>query len=317
MNVLDRLPQLWGEPANFGEMRSSALVALGDRVTVLESIDFAGKKGAKVTQKKTCVKGDSCGFTCIKKGLQCNSEMKAKEKEFAGYMKKSAGTTKAKAKAASVDKAPVAAKKVKKDDIPDVKKETIAAKVDKKKPGDPMHNPDSHISESISGGYRVIPPEASDLIKRYKGISVIDKDDAEMLTSLRGNGDTKKDVEGIAKQLSDSIRHLDSPPPSTGLSSEQSKLRDGKKIKSQADFDKEVDRFVKVADPGDFEIYKLRRSLGDRMTRAEFDSMLMKAQSNGLLQLYGGSLKSRNDLALLDSVATETSGLRTYFRRGS
>jgi hypothetical protein len=100
---------------------------------MLESIDFAGKKGGKVTQKKACVKGDSCGFTCIRKGLVCRSEMKAKEKEFAGYLKKSAGTTKGKAKAASVDKAPVAEKKVKKDDIPDVKKETIAAKVDKKK----------------------------------------------------------------------------------------------------------------------------------------------------------------------------------------
>jgi hypothetical protein len=59
--------------------------------------------------------------------------MKGKEKEFAGYLKKSAGTTKGKAKADPVEKPPVAAKKVKKDDIPDVKKETIAAKVDKKK----------------------------------------------------------------------------------------------------------------------------------------------------------------------------------------
>jgi hypothetical protein len=59
--------------------------------------------------------------------------MKAKEKELAGYLKKSAGTTKGKAKADPVEKPPAAAKKPKKDDIPDVKKETIAAKADKKK----------------------------------------------------------------------------------------------------------------------------------------------------------------------------------------
>jgi hypothetical protein len=91
MNVLDRLPQLWGQFANFGEMRSSALDALGDRVTALESIDFAGKKGSKIKQKKNCIKGDSCGFSCIRKGLVCRSEMKGKEKSFAKYLYSATG----------------------------------------------------------------------------------------------------------------------------------------------------------------------------------------------------------------------------------
>jgi hypothetical protein len=89
--ILDRLPQLWGEPANFDEARSSALVALVDRVTALESIDFAGKKGSKIKQKKNCIKSDSCGFSCIRKGLVCRSEMKGKEKSFAKYLYSATG----------------------------------------------------------------------------------------------------------------------------------------------------------------------------------------------------------------------------------
>jgi hypothetical protein len=79
--------------------------------------------------------------------------MKGKEKEFAGYLKKSAGSTKGKAKVEPVEKPPVVAKKPKKDDIPDVQKETIAAKVDRKRDGTHTDIPDGKIPPSPRVAY--------------------------------------------------------------------------------------------------------------------------------------------------------------------
>ncbi|MBD2729193.1 hypothetical protein H6G96_23460 [Nostoc sp. FACHB-892] len=62
-------------------------------------------------------------------------------------------------------------------------------------------------------------------------------------------------------------------------------------------------------------IYRIRREIGDRVSRTEFSDWLLEMQEKDILQLQGGSLPD-NDLSKLeDSVTTEVSGLRCYAKR--
>jgi hypothetical protein len=340
MNVLDRLPQLWGEPANFGEMRSSALDALGDRVTALESIDFAGKKGAKVTQKKNCVKGISCGFSCIRQGAVCRSEMKAKEKEFAGYLKKSAGTTKGKAKADPVEKPPVAAKK---DAIPDVKKETIAAKVDKKKTDEGKGTiPDYKKFEdtALTQAAKLSKDDGNDLVPIHKlrdvlGNSVSKGDFNKWLMEMQANGSVQLvggEMPGLTPQIAEksiktalggnryylkTLKKADS----AGIDVSQSqKQESGQKkitpIKTEKDFNtkakSEIDRISKDDGNDLVPIHKLRDALGNSVSKGDFNKWLMEMQANGSVKLIGGEMPGLTPQIAEKSIRTALGGTRYY-----
>jgi hypothetical protein len=67
-------------------------------------------------------------------------------------------------------------------------------------------------------------------------------------------------------------------------------------------------------------IYEVRRRLGNRVSRSQFDNWLMEMQASDKIQLMGGSLspsgnKVGNAEQIRDSVTTELSGLRTYMQR--
>ncbi len=59
-------------------------------------------------------------------------------------------------------------------------------------------------------------------------------------------------------------------------------------------------------------IYRIRRAIGDRVSRSEFDQWLLETQANDIFQLQGGSLPDGNSQNLEDSITTELSGLRCY-----
>ncbi|MBD0387595.1 MAG: hypothetical protein ICV54_13995 [Nostoc sp. C3-bin3] len=59
-------------------------------------------------------------------------------------------------------------------------------------------------------------------------------------------------------------------------------------------------------------IYRIRREIGDRVSRAEFSDWLLEMQEKDILQLQGGSLPDNDPAKLEDSVTTEVSGLRCY-----
>jgi hypothetical protein len=97
--------------------------------------------------------------------------MKAKEKEFAGYLKESAGTTKGKAKTDPVEKPPVVEKK-----------EPIAAKVEKKTPTIEKKDEASGNNKELKipvfkGSYKAlnwdstieVPPDIARMITRPSG----------------------------------------------------------------------------------------------------------------------------------------------------
>jgi hypothetical protein len=59
-------------------------------------------------------------------------------------------------------------------------------------------------------------------------------------------------------------------------------------------------------------IYRIRRDIGDRLKRHEFDDWLLTMQADDLFQLQGGSLPDGDPAKLEDSITTELSGLRCY-----
>ncbi|BAY76190.1 hypothetical protein NIES25_26390 [Nostoc linckia NIES-25] len=62
-------------------------------------------------------------------------------------------------------------------------------------------------------------------------------------------------------------------------------------------------------------IYRIRREIGDRVSREDFNEWLLKMQEKDILQLQGGSLPDNDPAKLEDSVTTEVSGLRCYAKR--
>jgi hypothetical protein len=62
-------------------------------------------------------------------------------------------------------------------------------------------------------------------------------------------------------------------------------------------------------------IYRIRREIGDRVSREHFNEWLLKMQENDILQLQGGSLPDSDPTQIEDSITTEVSGLRCYAKR--
>ncbi|MEH2183759.1 hypothetical protein [Nostoc sp.] len=62
-------------------------------------------------------------------------------------------------------------------------------------------------------------------------------------------------------------------------------------------------------------IYRIRRGIGDRVSRTEFNNWLLETQADDILQLQGGSVEDSAPDKIEDSVATELDGLRCYATR--
>ncbi|MEH2293529.1 hypothetical protein [Nostoc sp.] len=62
-------------------------------------------------------------------------------------------------------------------------------------------------------------------------------------------------------------------------------------------------------------IYRIRREIGDRVSRTEFNDWLLETQADDILQLQGGSVEDSAPDKIEDSVATELDGLRCYATR--
>lgn len=62
-------------------------------------------------------------------------------------------------------------------------------------------------------------------------------------------------------------------------------------------------------------IYRIRRELGDRLSRQSFNEWLLETQANDLIQLMGGDLPNVTPDQLEDSVAIPGGGTRFYVKR--
>ncbi len=61
-------------------------------------------------------------------------------------------------------------------------------------------------------------------------------------------------------------------------------------------------------------IYRIRRGIGDRVSRSQFNEWLLEMQANDIFQLQGGSVEDSAPDKIEDSITTELDGLRCYAR---
>ncbi len=62
-------------------------------------------------------------------------------------------------------------------------------------------------------------------------------------------------------------------------------------------------------------IYRMRREIGDRVTRAQFNDWMLEMQANDVFQLQGGGVEDDAPDKLEDSILTKVSGLRCFAKR--
>lgn len=62
-------------------------------------------------------------------------------------------------------------------------------------------------------------------------------------------------------------------------------------------------------------IYRIRRMIGDRVTRSQFNEWLLEMQADDIFQLLEGSVEDSAPDKLEDSITTKVSGLRCYAKR--
>jgi hypothetical protein len=62
-------------------------------------------------------------------------------------------------------------------------------------------------------------------------------------------------------------------------------------------------------------IYRIRRAIGERVTRSQFNDWMLELQSNDVLQLQGGGVEDDAQDKLEDSILTKVSGLRCYAKK--
>ncbi len=62
-------------------------------------------------------------------------------------------------------------------------------------------------------------------------------------------------------------------------------------------------------------IYRIRREIGDRVSRSHFNEWLLEMQANDIFQLMGGEMPDITPDKAEDSITTELSGLRYYAKR--
>ena len=59
-------------------------------------------------------------------------------------------------------------------------------------------------------------------------------------------------------------------------------------------------------------IYRIRREIGERVSRTEFNDWLLETQANDILQLQGGTVEDNASDKIEDSISTTLNGLRCY-----
>jgi hypothetical protein len=62
-------------------------------------------------------------------------------------------------------------------------------------------------------------------------------------------------------------------------------------------------------------IYRIRRTLGNRVERSQFNEWLLEMQADDLFQLLEGSIEDSAQDKIEDSIMTKVSGLRCYAKR--
>jgi len=62
-------------------------------------------------------------------------------------------------------------------------------------------------------------------------------------------------------------------------------------------------------------IYRMRREIGEKVSRSQFNEWLLEMQANDIFQLVEGSVEDSAPDKIEDSITTKVNGLRCYVKR--
>jgi hypothetical protein len=283
----------------------------------IQILEFA--KGGK---QRSCKKGYPCGGSCISKNYACKKAVKGEAKNFGEFLKNQKNGKKAKPKTTAKKKStPKKAVKPQntKNQKPEAKQEPSwrdLAKANRVKSElDAFNDRDKDFFEVPAGTYK----NNGKTIKvsgNEGGTQDVEIDD---VSKLYTKNLPRESVEAT-------IEHYTSPMQGTKDElGEAYEMRSRPPIKSKEEFSKEFDEAFEKLDPegtGLVEVNKVRRALGDRLSREEFDNYFYDSSiekytpSGGSLGNYGNSgADPAYASALRDSLVTELDGFRTYFQK--
>lgn len=131
-------------------------------------------------------------------------------------------------------------------------------------------------------------------------------------------GSSEKDsIKTKLGQLRSFVNRLGDKPKDNGRGEEKPAATKGKAIESYDSFEKEIlSAYKKIGEKeGDTEmvpIYRMRRELGDRLTRQQFNAWMLDAQAKNLFTLLEGSVEDSAEDKIRDSVMTKLGKIRAY-----
>ena len=291
---------------------------------------------------KQCKKGYSCGFGCISRSKKCSDTKSKEATDFIKGMvtgikmrggnvkdevKNAVGKRNTKAGGGSTSAAKPKAKPT--------------AKLKSKSTAEPatMERPKTVIPESTvkKGSWRdgqkfkTTDFNGDDIGYERVEPGTYKNGDQKIVVKENDEGSYDVEIDGVSKRRTSNLsrelvaKTIDEQTAPVkkdveNVGEKASKLREGEPIKTQEEFEKVAEEAFDAIDSeknkgGLVPIYALRRAMGERLTREEFDNFLLEMQANDKFQLEGGSVDDSEASLIADSVETELDGLRTYASR--
>ncbi|WP_228041703.1 hypothetical protein [Planktothrix mougeotii] len=193
----------------------------------------------------------------------------------------------------------------------EVKKSELTSKVKQKRKGKKVG-----VSQSL---YDEL--QAADIIKIYKRnqtpmVSITDTGKQQLIAALT-NPDFVFDATVVASRLANGLVELirefyQGGIPATSV--KQAVIASYEEFKAialqvydQLNKDYNYDNLVPI--------YRIRRTIGEQVTRSQFNEWMLEMQANDIFQLIGGSVEDSAPDKIEDSISTELVGLRCYAKR--
>lgn len=193
----------------------------------------------------------------------------------------------------------------------EVKKSELTSKVKQKRKGKKVG-----VSQSL---YDEL--QAADIIKIYKRnqtpmVSITDTGKQQLIAALT-NPDFVFDATVVASRLANGLVELirefyQGGIPATSV--KQAVIASYEEFKAialqvydQLNKDYNYDNLVPI--------YRIRRTIGDQVTRSQFNEWMLEMQANDLVQLIGGEMTDSTPDKVEDSIQTELGAMRYYTRR--
>ena len=298
------------------------------------ALEFAAKKDGQ----KNCNKGKPCGGSCIAKGRNClkdKKDLSKNQQQAADTIAKAEPVKQVKPKAEAKPKAePKPKAEAKPKAAP--KKESATGKFEQIKNAKRFEEVLLQNYDKLSQDYNLGNFVPIARLRKEIGDGASDKQFDEWLVGMQRKGLIQlQGDEGDVRSPRDAVdigggilrTHVAIEPDGERATRGKPQQRPrapkpANAINSATGFRDEINKLYDKLDDGNIEgvrIDRLRKELGDRVSRRQFNQWLLKMQADGVIQLAGEVTPNITKSQIEDAVQTPggglTSGLRFYIKR--